>query len=158
MPNHLSILGIIHTAISILAILAGLFALLRDGKIDPANHRGSLYIWLAVATCITGLPVMRFGHPTPGHYLAVLILVLRPVGIYAGRLFGKKGNYAQIIIMSTTLFISLIPAIVETLTRLPMEHPLASGPNDPIIQIGKIILGVIFLSGLTYQLLKAKPK
>jgi len=103
MPNHLSILGIIHTAISILAILAGLFALLRDGKIDPAN-------------------------------------------------------YAQIIIMSTTLFISLIPAIVETLTRLPMEHPLASGPNDPIIQIGKIILGVIFLSGLTYQLLKAKPK
>ncbi|MDB5088856.1 MAG: hypothetical protein JWR09_2850, partial [Mucilaginibacter sp.] len=58
MPNHLSILGIIHTAISILAIFSALYALLRDGKISPSNGRGKLYILLTVITCITSLPIM----------------------------------------------------------------------------------------------------
>jgi uncharacterized membrane protein len=153
-PNHLSVLGIIHTAISILAILVALFALFRDGKIDPANGRGKWYILLTVVTCITGFPIMRFGHLTPGHYLAIIILVLLPIGIYAGRIFGKAADYVQVIIMSTTLFFSFIPAIVESLTRLPIAHPLASGPNDPLIQKVQLILVVLFLAGVTYQVIK----
>src|SRR5580700_2521380 len=112
MPNHLSVLGIIHTAISILAILAGLFALIRDGRIEPANGRGKWYIFLTVVTCLTGLPIMRFGHPTPGHYLAVIILVLLLPAIFARRLFGKIGEFVQVVGMSATLFLSCIPAIV----------------------------------------------
>src|SRR5437868_11945248 len=106
-PNHLSILGIIHTAISILAILAALWALFRSGKIDPASGPGKWYIWLTVLTCITGLPIMRFGHLTAGHYLAIIILILLPVGIFARRLriLGKLGEYIQVFIMSTTLFL-----------------------------------------------------
>ena len=155
-PNHLSVLGIIHTAISILAILAGLFALVRDGKIDPANNRGKLYTWLTIFTCLTALPIMRFGHLMPGHYLAIIILILLPLGIYSGRLFGKSAYYLQVIIMSTTLFLSFVPAINETLTRLPISHPLASGPNDPLVQKGFLILTVIFIAGVIYQVIKLK--
>jgi uncharacterized membrane protein len=157
-PNHLSILGIIHTAISILALLVALFALFRDGKIDPANGRGKLYILLTVVTCITGFPIMRFGHLTPGHYLAIIILVLLPIGIYAGRIFGKAGDYMQVIIMSITLFFSFIPAIVESLTRLPIAHPLAAGPNDPLVQKAQLILVILFSAGVTYQLIKLNAK
>jgi uncharacterized membrane protein len=153
-PNHLSLLGIIHTVISVIAILVALFALFRDGKIDPANGRGKLYILLTVVTCITGFPIMRFGHLTPGHYLAIIILVLLPIGIYAGRLFGKAGDYVQVILMSTTVFFSFIPAIVESLTRLPIVHPLADGPNDPLIQKAQLILVILFLAGVTYQVIK----
>jgi hypothetical protein len=155
-PNHLSVLGIIHTAISIFALLAALYALLRDGKVDPVNGRGKLYIWLTVITCLTGFPIMRFGHLTPGHYLAIIILVLLPIGIYAGRIFGKAGDYIQIIIMSLTVFFSFIPAIVESLTRLPMDHPLAAGPNDPLVQKAQLILVVLFLAGVIYQVIKLK--
>jgi uncharacterized membrane protein len=158
MPNHLSILGIIHTAISILALLVALFALFRDGKIDPANGQGKLYILLTVVTCITGFPIMRFGHLTPGHYLAIIILVLLPIGIYAGRIFGKAGDYVQVIIMSTTVFFSFIPAIVESLTRLPIAQPLAAGPNDPLIQKAQLILVILFLAGVTYQVIKLNAK
>lgn len=157
-PNHLSILGIIHTAISILALLVALFALFRDGKIDPANGLGRWYILLTVVTCITGFPIMRFGHLTPGHYLAIIILVLLPIGIYAGRIFGKAGDYIQVIVMSTTVFFSFIPAIVESLTRLPIAHPLAAGPNDPLIQKAQLILVILFLAGLTYQVIKLSAK
>lgn len=160
MPNHLSLLGIIHTAISVLAILAAIFALFHEGKINPENRAGKLYILLTVITCITGFPIMRTGHLTAGHYLSILILVLLPIGIYIKslRIFGKLAPYAQIILLSATLCLSFIPAIVETLTRLPIAHPLADGPNDPIIQTGLNILIVLFLAGIIYQVLKQKAK
>ena len=155
-PNHLSVLGIIHTAISILALLVALFALLRNGQIDPTNSRGKLYILLTIVTCVTGLPIMRFGHPTPGHYLAIIILVLLPIGIFANRLFGKAGAYVQVIVMSLTVFFSFIPAIVESLTRLPISGPLASSPADPLIQKAQLVLVFLFLTGVIYQVIKVR--
>ena len=156
MPNHLSILGIFHTAISVIALLVAFYALYKDGKLDPANSRGKWYTWLTVITCVTGFPIMKTGHFTPGHYTAIIIIVLLPLGIYAKKLFGKLGNAIQIIAMSTTLFLSCVPAIVETLTRLPISHPIASGPNDPIIKNGLGILFVVFLLGVSYQLIKLR--
>jgi phosphatidylglycerophosphate synthase len=156
MPNHLLILGIIHTAISILAIFAALYALLRDGKISPSNGRGKLYILLTVIACITGLPIMRTGHPTAGHSLAVIILIVLPIAYFATsfKFLGKSAAYLQVFLMSLTLFFSFIPAVVETLTRLPISHPIADGPNSPIIQMGLLTLVVLFTVGVLYQLIK----
>lgn len=158
MPNHLSILGIIHTAISIIALLVAFYALYREGKLNPANGRGKLYIWLTVITCVTGFPIMKTGHLTPGHYLAIIIVVLLPIGVYAKRFFGKLGVYIQVIVMSTTLFLSCVPAIVETLTRLPIRGPLAGGPNDPVIQKGMGALVLLYVVGVVYQIIKIKAK
>jgi hypothetical protein len=158
MPNHLSTLGIFHTAISIIAVLVAFYALFRDGKINPANGRGKLYVWLTVITCLTALPIMKTGHLTAGHYVAITVLILLPIGIYADRLFGKLADYLQVIIMSTTLFFSLIPAIVETLTRLPSGHPLASDPNSPIIQKGLMALVFLFVVGVLYQVIKLREQ
>jgi phosphatidylglycerophosphate synthase len=159
-PNHLSILGIIHTAISIVAILVAFYALLRSGKIDPATGPGKLYIWLTVITCVTGFPIMKTGHFTPGHYLAIIILILLPLGVYVRslRIFGKLANYVQVIFLSTTLFLSLIPAVVETLTRLPISQPIANGPNDPVIQKGLSALALLYFVGVIYQLVKLRSR
>jgi len=62
----------------------------------------------------------------------------------------------QIIAISTTLFLSMIPATVETLTRVPISYPIASGPNDPKIQIGLLAFVVLYVIGVTYQLVKLK--
>lgn len=157
-PNHLTILGIIHTTISIIALLLAFYALFRSGKLDPATGPGKWYIWLTVLTCVSGFPIMKTGHFTPGHYVAIIILILLPVGVYVKslRIFGKLSEYAQIIFLSTTLFLSLIPAIVETLTRLPVSHPLADGPNAPLIQNGLAALALLFFVGVIYQLVKLK--
>jgi len=159
-PNHLSILGIIHTAISILAILAALYALFRSGKIDPATGPGKWYVWLTILTCITGLPIMRFGHPTAGHYLAIIILVLLPIGIYARRMrfLGKLGEYIQVFVMSTTLFLSCIPLFVESLTRLPISHPIANGPADPLLKNVLTGLLIAYALGVIYQIIRIKAK
>lgn len=160
MPNHLSILGIFHTAVSILALLAAIAALFSDGKINPNNTWGKVYIALTIITCVTAFPIMKTGHATAAHFVGLLILVLLPIGIYAKqlRVFGKLANYVQVVVLSTTIFFSCIPAIVETLTRVPISHPVANGPNDPIIQMGLNILVVLFLAGVVYQVLKMRAK
>jgi phosphatidylglycerophosphate synthase len=156
MPNHLSILGIIHTAISIIAIIVALYALIRDGQINPKNGSGKLYILLTIITCITALPIMRTGHPTAGHNLAVIILIVLPIAVYAPsfKFLGKSAAYIQIFLMSLTLFFSFIPAIVETLTRVPISRPIADGPNSPVIKMGLLILVVLFTVGVLYQSIK----
>ena len=58
MPNHLSILGIIHTAISVIALIVALFALYKSGKLDPVTGPGKLYILLTIVAGLTSLPIM----------------------------------------------------------------------------------------------------
>jgi hypothetical protein len=155
-PNHLSILGIIHTAFSIVALLAALYSLFLSGRIDPKASSGKWYIRLTIITCLTSLPIMKTGHPTAGHYVAIIILILIPLGVYVKslRIFGKLADYLQIFFLSTTIFLSCIPALVETLTRLPISGPIASGPNDLIIQKGMGALVVLYFLGMIYQIVK----
>jgi hypothetical protein len=160
MPNHLSPLGIFHTSISILAVLAALFALIRFGKIDPKTGVGKIYIALTIVSCFTAFPIMKTGHFSAGHGLAVIVLLLLPIGIFAKSIgfFGRKAEYVQTIVMSATLFFSMIPATIETLTRLPISHPLATSPNDPIAKTGLMILVLLFVVGVLYQLIKLKSR
>jgi hypothetical protein len=158
MPNHLSVLGIIHTIISILALFAGFTCLYRTGKINPLAYFGRLYVFFTILTCLTALPIMKTGHFTGAHGLAIFVLILLPIGKYVKNIRSliKYADYIQILVMSATLFLSCIPAIVETLTRLPIAHPIARGPNDHIIQTGLRILTIIFLGGVSYQLIKLR--
>ena len=160
MPNHLSILGIIHTIISVLAIIAALVALYSYGKISPGDRLGRLYVILTIITCLTGFPIMKTGHPTAGHALGIIILVILPIAVYARsiRFFGKAADYIQIILMSLTLFFSMIPATVESLTRLPISQPLASGPDSPLVKMWLGIWFALYLAGTTYQLIKLRSR
>jgi hypothetical protein len=157
-PNHLSVLGIIHTAISILAIIAAIVALIRYGKMSPTNTPGLAYIWFTVITCITALPIMKLGHPTGGHPLAIIILVLLAIGVYSNKIpvLKKAADYVQIFCISTTLFLSMIPTTVETLTRVPISHPIATGPDDPLVPKFLGVFLVLYAAGIIYQFVKLK--
>jgi hypothetical protein len=58
--------------------------------------------------------------------------------------------------MTATLFFSLVPAVVETLTRLPLEQPLAEGPDSSIVKMGLLIMLVLFIAIMVYQAIKLK--
>lgn len=157
MPNHLSTLGIIHTVISVIALIAAFVALFQSGRIDPRSSAGRWYVILTLLTCFTSFGVMKTGKFTPAHGLSVLVLILLVLAVYARRLFGARGPKLETILMSTTLFFSFIPAITETLTRLPISHPIAENPDAAPVKTGYLILVVAFAVGLYFQLRKPKP-
>jgi hypothetical protein len=158
--THLSILGIFHTIISVIALLLGFYALLQKSKIDPSKDTGRLYSIFTVITCLTALPVMKTGHPTAGHALAVIILALLPIAVYARsmRPFRRNADYVQTVLMTTTLFLSVIPAVTETLTRIPPDNPVALGPDSLIIQAILLVLFILYLVGIAYQVSRIKAR
>jgi len=156
MVNPLSLLGIIHTAISVIALIPAIVALIKYGRINPSTQVGKAYVILTAIACVTSLPIMKTGHPTAGHGFAVAILILLPLAIYANKIAGTKGVYLQTIAMSTTLFLSMIPAVVETFTRVPLSHPLATSPDSPAAKGGVLLVLALYLIGTIYQVLKIR--
>lgn len=156
MPNHLSILGIVHTIISILAIIAGFVALFQQGVIDPRSKTGQWYVILTLLTCVTGFPIMRTGHFGPAHALSILVTFLLLVALFSRKWFGKAGVYSETILMSATFFLSFIPAVNESFTRLPLDHPVAADPSAPIIKMSIMILLGIYVAGVSVQVWKIR--
>jgi uncharacterized membrane protein len=159
-PNHLfsSTMGIIHTIIGIIALVFALVALFRHGRVDPATGSGKWYVILTLASCLSSFLVMKTGHLSPPHFLSVLILIILPVGIFfqSKKRKGTGFEYVGVVAMSMTLFLSFIPTIIETLTRVPIGHPVASSDKDPIIQTCVLLLTIVFVTGAVYQVIQIR--
>ena len=147
-------LGTFHTAISLVAIVAGIWAFVRDKQIVPANRLGQLYLAATTLTAATGLMIFEHGGFRIGHAFAILTLAVVAVGTLAAGtpLFGLASRYVQAAFYSSTMLIHLITGSAETLTRLPPGAPLITAANASIFKeiIGGLVL--LYLVGLAFQL------
>jgi uncharacterized membrane protein len=158
-------LGIVHTAISLVALAAGLACLLRFGEIAARHPLGRTYVWATVLTCLTGFGIFRHGGFGAPHALGILTLVVLGLAALAGGgKFGRASRPIEIVAYSTTLFFHMIPGLTETFTRLPQGAPWFSGPDDPSLQkavgvcFGLLVIGcVLQLRGLSKRAPAALP-
>ncbi len=158
MIASLSQLGIFHTVISIIALVFAGIALFSEGLIKPFGKLGKYYSVLTAIACISSFWLSKTGKFNPGHAIGILILLLLILAYYLGDkvLAKSKALYIQTFSMSTTVFLSLIPAVNETLSRLPVDQPLSSGPDSPIVQNVVKVLLVLLIAGLAGQYFKLK--
>ena len=69
-------LGLAHTAISLVALAAGIAALVRFGEIPARHTLGRTYIWATVLTCLTGFGIFRHGGFGAPHRLPATLVTL----------------------------------------------------------------------------------
>ena len=147
-------LGAFHTVTSMVAIVAGAWALARDKQVVPLNRLGQLYLAATTITAATALMIFEHGGFRIGHSFAVLTLLVVAVGTLAATtsLFGRASRYVQAAFYSSTMLIHLITGSAETLTRLPPGAPLVTAANAHVFKyiIGALVL--LFLIGLAFQL------
>jgi uncharacterized membrane protein len=157
----LTTLGVFHTLFSLIALIAGFYALARDREITPKNTAGKTYLIATLLSAATGLGIFQHGGFGPPHALSILTLVALAVGTTAAmtRLYGRASRYVQAVAYSTTILFHLIPGFTETLTRLPRGAPLVASAESPVLQVIYAVLLVIFLIGLTLQIrwMRAAP-
>src|SRR4030095_16698180 len=111
MPG-LTNLGIVHTAISLIAVGAGIVAFIRDKEINSRNGLGKLYIWTTVLTCLTGFPIMQHGGFGKPHALGVITLLVLVVAALAGKgKFGRASRYVEVVSYSATFLFHMIPGL-----------------------------------------------
>ena len=150
----LTVLGAFHTAISLVAIVAGAWALARDKEIVPANRLGKLYLLATALTAATGLAIFEHGGFRIGHAFAIATLVVLAIGTIAATtvLFGRASRYVQAVMFSSTFLLHMITGLAESLTRLPPGEPLVTAANAFVFKYIIWGLVVLLLVGLAFQL------
>jgi len=154
----LTSLGLVHTAISLVAVAAGFVALCRDGRITPANRLGQVYIWTTVLTCLTGFGIFQHGGFGKPHVLGIVTLLVLGVAAIAGRTswFGRAAPYVETVSYSATLLFHMIPAVTETTTRLPLGAPLLPSADAPELQTAAAVLFALFAIGAAWQVFRLR--
>ncbi|AKZ61288.1 hypothetical protein F506_00170 [Herbaspirillum hiltneri N3] len=145
--------GIIHTLISLVAVVTGVIVLVREHRIRYATNAGKLYVHATVLTCLTSLGIYQHGGFGKPHVLAIITLLTLAIArmtIGKGR-FGRRSAAVEMIAYSATMLFHFIPALTETGTRLPVGAPFFANADDPLLKMLTGGLVLVFLAGATLQ-------
>ena len=147
----MSTFGILHTAISILPLAFGLAAFHSHGLIDPKTRVGKWYI----GTMLAGT-VSSWGFLLTKGFNEAQVLTLVTLFAVLGSLFTLRGTLRpagriQTIGLSFSYLLLWVFATTETLTRVPVGRPFATGPDDPALLPVRLVLLGLFLIGIAHQ-------
>lgn len=150
----LTTLGIFHTVISLIAVVCGVWALVRYYQITTQSLLGRIYLAATLLTALTGLGIFQHGGFGPPHVLSILTLVALAVGYAAtfSKVLGQRSRYLQALCFSATVLFHMIPGFTETLTRLPATQPFFPNADAPALRPIFAVLLLIFLVGVVLQL------
>ncbi|NLR82295.1 hypothetical protein [Chitinophaga eiseniae] len=149
----LSNLGIFHTVIGVIAIVAAVISFIRNGKIDLSQPTGKIYFYFTLVTSLTALGLSSVKGVNPGHILALLIIILISIAYYlhARKQGNNRARYMENFFLSFSFLLSMIPTVNETFNRIPVGHPLAHGPQDPLIGKTLLVILILFVIGSIFQ-------
>jgi hypothetical protein len=146
---HLSTAGFVHTFFGLIGVVLAFYMLIRNRKIDPQSSAGMAYFVAVTVSCILvfALPQNAPGfNPVPGYVLTLLTLTSLFLGFLIRLSKIRSSKYIEALGLSGSLFFSMVPAINETLTRLPVGAPLAKSPQDPLVLKSLGVLAVLFVA------------
>ena len=150
--------GMFHTILGLIAVVLGFIALLRFGRIGMTTRTGRGYVWFTVATCITGFFIFHRGGFGKPHILGIVTLVTLAIAWAAERRAAPSGGYLGPLLFTLSLFFHFIPGYTETLSRVPLDAPYVTGPDDP--KLLRLVGGtfVVFLVGMAVQALRLRAR
>lgn len=147
---------ILHTLVSLLSVGFGLAAFLNHKAIDPKTRLGKWYLGTMLAGTLTGFGFILTLGFTPGQVLGLLTLGLVALGTLSLKGKWRPAGYTQSIALSASYLLLWVFLTTETLTRVPVGRPFATGPTDPSLLPVRLVLLSIFLAGVTYQVLRIR--
>jgi hypothetical protein len=153
MTHPLSALGAGHTLISIVPVIFGIYSFARYGGIEAGTRSGRIYLTSILMSVLTSFGLSSTGGFNAGHALGILALLTLAVALtipHVHRL-GRARRYLSQLAYTFSFFLLLVPGINETLTRLPVARPLASGPDATIVRAVLAAWVVIFVLGALVQ-------
>lgn len=153
MPE-ITLFGWFHTIVGILALLTGFYTLARYKVVRLSQATGSTYLVLTLIAAASALGIYKHGGFGVAHGLAVLTILAVLVGAAAEKknLFGKLSRYVQAASYSATLLFHMIPAITDGLMRLPVESPVVTTLEDPLLRSFYLSFLVAYVLGVALQI------
>jgi uncharacterized membrane protein len=150
----LSPMGILHTIIGTVAVLSGIKLLWQNKQISAGSFTGKIYLIGTLITAASALTIFKFGTFNAAHGLAILTLLALAAGFVSEktRLLKSWNKYFVNLCYSSTILFHLIPTATEILTRFPMDSPVVTSFEDPLLGKTFLSIFVVFLIMLVLQL------
>ncbi|MFK8252902.1 hypothetical protein [Ancylobacter terrae] len=142
----LTTLTAVHTALSLVAIIAGIPAMagLFRGRIAPVWT--PLFLGTAIATSVTGY-FFPFNGILPSHVVGAVALLVLAVTLYAaygGRHAGVwRWIYAIGIVVSQYLLVFVL--VAQAFLKVPALHALAPTQAEPPFAVAQLITLAVFI-------------
>lgn len=148
----ISPLGWLHTLGSLPAIPLAIYMLAAHGRITPRTAAGRIYF---VSMLIGALTVFLVARQPESAVIGAATLVLLLAGYAVGyiKALGRASRYMETIFLSLTAFLLMVPAVSETLRRVPDGNPIAKSLDAPILLGAQGALVVMLVLGVTAQVI-----
>ena len=149
----ITFLGRIHTGCGIAAILIGAYALNKYKVISFSERASKIYLLLTLITASTALAIYNQGGFSIAHVLAILTLLALIAGTTVEKTYmlGSLSKYFFTLCYTSTLLFHMIPAITDTLRRLPVGDPFVTSFDDPLVVSFHILFFIIFIFSYVWQ-------
>ena len=152
-------LTLVHLAISLAAIAAGLpvLAAMLKGR-TPVTLTG-VFLGLTVLTSATGY-LFKNEHVTPAMIVGAISLILLAVALFAfyGQHLAGRWRTAYVITAILALYLNVFVLVIQSFIKLPPLHALAPAipPSGPIFGA---VQGVVLLAFVVagWVAVKARP-
>ena len=159
MPE-ISLLGWMHTIIAIIALVAGYYTLAVHKIISLDHKTGRIYLLCTLIAAVSALMIYQHGKFGGAHALAVLTLLALLAGYLVKKVpaLEKIADYFQALCYSGTLLFHMLPAITDSLLRLPVNEPILSNPQDPLLKSFYLAFLGVFVVAYVLQFIWLKNR
>jgi hypothetical protein len=137
----MSTFTLIHVAISLIGIFAGLvvvYGFLAGLKLPAWNW---VFLVFTILTSVTGF-FFPFHGITPGIVVGAISLVVLAVAVLA---WNKKWTKTYIVMATIAEFFNVLVLIVQSFEKIAPLHALAPKGTEPITNVAKLVALVVFV-------------
>lgn len=137
---------LLHVAISLIGIFAGLIVLFGMFKAKRLNNWTALFLATTVLTSVTGF----FFHSTsfgPPHVVGVISLVVLAIAIPALYVYRLAGPWRWIYVAGAVvaLYFNVFVGVVQAFQKLSFLQPLAPTQSGPPFLVAQTVVLVTFI-------------
>jgi len=135
-----------HTAISLIAILAGLIVLYGLLTVNRMPAMTLFFLVTTIATSVTGFFFHR-EQLLPSHIVGILSLVVLAVTVLALYTYRLRGIWRAVYVIGAviSLYLNVFVLVVQSFLKVPALHQLAPQGNEPPFAIAQGIVLLLFI-------------
>ena len=135
-----------HTAISLIAILAGLIVLYGLLTVNRMPAMTLFFLVTTIATSVTGFFFHR-EQLLPSHIVGILSLVVLAVTVLALYTYRLRGIWRAVYVIGAviSLYLNVFVGVVQSFLKVPALHQLAPQGNEPPFAIAQGIVLLLFI-------------
>ncbi|HEX5778393.1 MAG TPA: hypothetical protein VFY21_06090 [Xanthobacteraceae bacterium] len=146
---------LIHTALSVVGIVAGFAAAAGLLRGELRSGWTALFLGATIATCVTGF-LFPFDQFLPSHWVGVICSIFLAVAVYALYAAHLAGIWRTVFVVTAmiSLYLNVFVLVVQAFRKVPFLHALAPTESELPFSAAQGVVFLLFV-GLTVAAVRA---